>query len=302
MFLKNLPWLCLSASLMVAGCRDDEAPFTPKDFAISGDMAGVVVPTDAGSGGDMSVTMTMYTPTTAHNIDLDPGTGPLKMGTAVSLSRAIVMGRIARHFSKSSMYCEYSVSVVDSVCASPPCGLVLFARGQKLAVMDASTTECPSVSKSGVPFAKFRQGDTIDVTGKVQAFKDTKAPMTVVHHEITCDGATASSGGNAPFPTPVALNDPGLFVVHSGSGWNMYEGTYVTITPTGRKLTVGTVDTFGNFTTVPDNAQWDTNNYFGAADAGQFPMNGSMWTSLSGLVTTDFGGSLSPIQASDYVP
>jgi hypothetical protein len=274
------------------GCRD-ELVAGPVDLA-RGDMSG--------SAGDMSM-MQMMTSTSAHDIDTDA----VASGTMVKLTGMISIDNVHRHLSSTTMYCEYRTIVSDASCTTPPCGVMLYQRGIKLTTPGATTTDCPFADAAGsmTDLGQINSyGDVMEITGSVKSFIDNTAPMVVKLHSITVDTLTVTMP-NGPLPTAIPVTDDAAskFVQHSGSGWNMFEGTYIKLSPNGGgKFTTGTPDNFGNFTVTPGGAQFATSDYFGPKDGGTFPMPGSMYSSISAMVNNDFGGSLVPLLPSDYAP
>jgi hypothetical protein len=282
-------------AVSLAGCRDDSNPL-PVDLSHGPyDMA-------VNPNADLSM-MQMMMSTTAHDID----TNAVSAGTAVSLTGMISVTSVHRHLSSTTMYCEYRTIVQDATCSSPPCGIELYQRGQKLTTAGATTKDCPYADAAGsmTVLGQIKNyGDVVTVGGSVKSFPDQMAPMTVVLHSLSVDTLTVTTT-KGPLPTPIAITDTAtsMFTAHSGSGWNMYEGTYIKLSPNGGgKFTVGTQDTFYDYTVTPGGAEYDTNNYFGPKDAGTFPMPGATYSSISGVVDNDFGGTISPILPGDFAP
>jgi hypothetical protein len=277
----------------VVGCRDDQTA-GPVDLSRpGGDMS-------FNPNADLSMNMMMMA-TSAHDID----TGAVAAGTAVSLSGMISISKVHRHLSKTTLYCEYRTMVTDASCTNVPCGLELYQRGQKLAA-GSTTTDCPYADAAGSMTALGvikNYGDVLTITGMVKSFTDSTAPMTVVLHEVDVDSITVTTS-MGPLPTAIAVTDQAtsIFTIHTGSGWNMYEGTYIKLSPSSGQFTTSALDQFGNYTLSPGGAQVDTSNYFGPKDAGVWPPVGSTLNSLSGVVMQDFGGSISPILPTDYNP
>jgi hypothetical protein len=279
----------LLVALIGAGCRE-ELIAGPVDLSRGGDMA---IDPDA----DLSM-MQMMTSTTPHDID----TGAVAEGTLVKLTGMLIMSPVKRRQSNSTGFCEYRVQIQDPMCTMPPCGLQLYTRGVKLA-LDASTTDCPYHDQSSTPFAPINgdYGQVVDVTGSVRAFTDTMG--SVVAHSITVDTLTVAPKQPLPMPFAVTDENPSRFTIHTGSGWDDYEGTYIKLSPAGGgKFTIGTVDAFGDFTVTPGNAQMSTDFYFGPKDGGDFPVMGTQYSTIAGVVVNDFGGVINPILTNDYQP
>jgi hypothetical protein len=275
------------------GCRD-ELTQAPVDLSrpFTGDMA-------VNANSDLSMTQ-MMTATSAHDID----TGAVAAGTAVRLSGMISVDNIHRHLSGTTMYCEYRTFVTDGSCTSAPCGIELYERGVKLTTPGATTTDCPSPYASGSTLlvSKIQNyGDVMDISGSTKTFVDSTAPMLVNTHSLTVDTLTITTM-KGPLPTPIDVTDTAtsMFTPHSGAGYNMYEGTYIKLTPASGKFSIAMQDMYG-FTTN-NGAQFSTGDYFGPKDGGMFPPSGATYSSLSGVVWNDFGGQVTPLLPGDYVP
>jgi hypothetical protein len=297
--LRNLALIGVCAGgLLVAGCRDDNN-FTPTDFARMGDL-GAGGGDSGGGGQDLSM-MKMYMATTPNAID----TGTVAKNTAVKLTGMVVTTPVSKFFSKSSATCKYEVNVQDPACTTPPCGLVVDLNGPTLPVMDAGSSSCPLPASSGTSFSATMVGDVVDVTGVVDTFAD-KNNAAIIQHSIVGDSVTKTGG---PMNiTPMVVTDGSMFVVHVTGGFPMYEGTLITIQPS-TKLQVTSFDTGTpyDFHTSPGNTSWGTTFHFAYkngmdTDAGDFPQVGTMFTSITGVVNTIFGGSVEPRFNSDFVP
>jgi hypothetical protein len=278
----------------VIGCRDNTVA-GPVDLSHPGQDLSF------NPNDDLSM-MQMMTSSSAHDIDTDA----VAAGTAVTLKGMISVDNVHRHLSKTTMYCEYRTIVMDQNCTTAPCGVELYQRGIKLTDPNASTTDCPFADAAGsmTDMGSIKEyGDVMDVTGSVKSFIDNTAPMTVKLHSLTVDTLTVTAT-KQPLPAPIAVTDQAtsLFVIHSGTGWNMYEGTYIKLSPASGKFTTQTPDQFGNFTVLPGGAQFSTADYFGPKDAGVFPMPNSMYSSISGVANNDFGGAIQPLFPTDYAP
>jgi hypothetical protein len=272
----------MAALALAVGACDDTTNFVPRDFSAA--------TTDAGAGTDSSIT---YTASTAHMVDT-------MTSGEVALTGLYVLSTASRHFNKTAKTCEWSFFVQDVACTTPPCGLAVYTSAPAASTV-MSGSDCPFVDQSSTPLATIKKGDTIDVQGAIKYFKD-KTTGGPNFHYILCDTVTKSAV-QANMPAPMSVSDPSIFVVHSGSGWTMYEGTYVKVQPSTGKLTIATaLDNFGDFTVTPGNASFGTTFVHAAADAGMFPMMGAQYTSISGVVNNDFGGTVEPLSMSDYVP
>jgi hypothetical protein len=285
-------------SLISLGCRE-EATKGPVDLAHPS-------PHDMGDNNptgtvDMAMQIPM-TSTTPHDID----TNAVAAGTKVSLTGLVITSPVKRHLS-SSGYCEYRVFAQDPACtaSAAPCGIELYDRGTKLAVLDASGKDCPyaDASDSKTVFSVIKEyGDIVDVTGSVKSFPDQTAPMTVVMHSVSVDTLTFKSKGSLPTAIPVTDSATSIFAPHSGSGWNTYEGTYIKLSPPSGMFTTSATDSHDDFTVTPGGAMFGTSFYYGPKDLGgnTFPETGAQFSSISGVVDNDYGGVIQPILPTDY--
>ena len=77
-----------------------------------------------------------------------------------------------------------------------------------------------------------------------------------------------------------------------------------TLTPTC--LSVSAVDTAApfHFHTMPGNTDWSTTyrSTYNAMDAGTRPMVGQSFKSITGVVTTTFGGEIAPVKPTHFEP
>src|SRR5262249_34507706 len=163
-----------------------------------------------------------------------------------------VVTPVSKFFSKSSATCKYEVIVQDPACTTPPCGIVVEADGMHLPVMDAGSGSCPTPPNGGTFLDPLAMGDNVDITGSVDTFADS-GNMQIVQHSITADSATKTAGTATITPMPA---DNSMFVTHTTGAWMMYEGTVITLSNSGGKLTVSSVDaaTPYHFHTMPGNA------------------------------------------------
>jgi hypothetical protein len=280
--------------LALVGCRGDD--LNPSAV----DLSRPNLDLSFNPNSDLSMNQVMMS-SSAHDID----TGAVAAGTEVKLSGVISIDNIHRHLSKTTMYCEYTSYITDANCTSGPCGLQLYQRGMKLAA-GSTTTDCPSPygsGNSGVPLAAIQNyGDVVEVTGMVKNLPDTMAPMTVVLHSVSVDSLTVTMA-KGPMPTPIAVTDTAtsLFTIHSGMGYITYEGAYVLVTPPSGKFSVASYDSTYGFITN-NGAYVSTGDYFGPKDGGTFPPMTATFSSIAGLVSSDYGGALTPLRASDYTP
>ncbi len=333
---KQLAYAALcTATVYVAGCRNTTTNNPPpQDFAVTGDMA-VVNNTDmpTSGGGDMAV---MYPATTVNAID----TSTTGIKAYVGVSGLYVFSNVYRTTEKGTgansnkYYCEYYVYVQDATCATPPCGLRVYAEtglapSPSPGEAHAGGGDCPHADAANAPknaLSSTKQGDTIDVEGFTDYF-----PGYPTCHYINADVVTKSAT-QATMPAPMAVPSPALFNSENptgapsgydgapkagvDTGWKTYEGTYVTLTPSS-PFTIAPFepspspvpappipDNFGNFFAAANgyHVQFNLDIYFGPTDMGGFPVGGATYSSLSGWVNTDFGGGIIPVQASDFAP
>jgi hypothetical protein len=274
----------------------------------------------ATSGGGNDFAVSSYFDTSANGVDTASPTDPnLAKGKPVRLTGVIVLAPVSRFLSHNktngSTTCKYSVDVTDAACTTPPCGLVINGSdGPTFPIQDLGSSACPLPSSSGSNIGALRIGDTITIEGRVDTFPDSMNAF-IIQHSITADSVNKTSSGATVTPISVDSSMVSLTThMPSGSGgdWMKYEGTYITLTPaaggpTKFTITYGTGNQQYDFTTAPGNDSFGTSYYFnfGAHDlagGGQYPGAGSMWSSLSGVVETIFGGAIQPTQASDFVP
>jgi hypothetical protein len=128
--------------------------------------------------------------------------------------------------------------------------------------------------------------------------------MSVVEHQLFVEALDTLTPDQVI--NPVVITDPLIFgqlVSHQGLTWNKYEGMSVTLSPVAGSLTVST---FGNngFKTTPGSTDWG--NTFDAdyypASTTTFPTVGSLFRSISGVVSTRHGGEIMPTRNKDFVP
>jgi hypothetical protein len=288
-----------AAVATVVGCTDNGQMNGDRDFATSsnGDMAG--------GGGDMNV-MRTYKNATPNEIDTNTIGGEFGKGTAVSLSNLIVLDPPYGFSAKINVAkdaCRYEVWAQDPSCSTAPCGILLVTK----AIMNPGGVGafCPYASDTTTALKDVWKGDKVDVKGVVDTFANTMGMDTVVQHEVELDELDITAS-DQNLPTPMAVTDSGQFVPYSGGGWAQYEGTYIKLSPASGKFTV-TLDTAnGSWTTAPGGAQFaDTFNPFFRPDGGaanMWPPTGTMFSSISGIVSAGFGGSILPIENADFAP
>ncbi len=286
----------------IIGCGDDGGNTGKPDFSMTGGDGG-----NNDLSGDMNVIEKMYIPATPHDIDTNTIGGMFSKGTAVKLTGLIVLAPPTSFKSNSSKDCNYQVWAQDPTCTTPPCGLVIVTK--PITNPGGTDAFCPFASATTTPLKNIWKGDKIDVTGVVDTFASTAtapATGTVVQHEVEIDAVTQVATKQA-LPTPIAITDTAtsIFTTYSGSGWAMYEGTYVKLSPPGGGKFTTTLDAFGGWTTTQGAHYADTFTGFFKPDGGvtnMYPPNGSMFSSISGIVGMTFGGGIMPTDPTDFVP
>jgi len=302
---KKLAYLALLvaavATATVVACNNDTSS-GPKDFATNTDGGGP----SGDMGSDMNTT-SMYAAATPHDIDTNTIGGMFGKGTAVALTGMIVISPISGFSANSDKDCKYEVWVQDPTCSTPPCGLVIETAG--ITNPGGTGSFCSFSYSSMTALNGVKKGDKLDIKGVVNTFASSATPPatgTVVQHEVDIDMLTVTATGQTvPAATVVTDADPSLFVPYSGTGWAMYEGMIVKLQPASGKFTT-TLDTYGGWTCAPGGGHFaDTFTTFfrpdGAA-ANMWPPNGSMFSSISGIVSLTFGGGILPDDNSDFVP
>ena len=245
-----------------------------------------------------------YTAATINQIDSDPGNGPFGNGQNVVLDRVVAVTKVDKYVNSTNQQCRYQIWVQDATCTTPPCGLVVKAIGPKAPSPTASGKDCPSASISGTPLSTISRGDNVRIRGHVIVEIDSTPPMSVVEHQVFVDSLEILTPDQTV--TPIVLTDPtmyGQFVTHLGQTWKKYEGMSVTLQPSVGVLQV-TAFGSGGFQTSPGNSNWgDTfdGDYY-PTGVTMYPIVGSTFHALSGVVSTRHGGELMPGRSKDFVP
>jgi len=280
---------------------------------------------DAGPP-DLSV-MKMYAAATPNDVDTNTIGGNFGSGAAVKLTGLIVISPITGFSAKSGADCEFEVWAQDPTCTVPPCGIVL--ESNEITNPGGAGAYCDYTGASGTTLKGIAQGDKVDVNGVVDTFpstgmaNDMSPSGMITQHEIQVDSFTATATGQTlPTPTVIVDTTPSMFVPYSGTGWAKYEGMLITLQPTSGKFT-STLNTASNFTDTCVGVTGKTNGSFTLApgganfadtfsglyiekDAGEltncWPTNGLTFSSVSGIVSLSFGGSILPDTSSDFVP
>jgi hypothetical protein len=158
------------------------------------------------------------------------------------------------------------------------------------------------------------QGDNLDIAGRVDWFPDFGAGANpiIVQHEVEADSVTKRTGAQRTV-TPIVLTDGSGFVTRmatmNANAWNKFEATLISIAPGGStKLQVTGVDAAApyQFHTSPGNTSWGTNFRFAyrpRTDGGvaDFPVVGDQFSSITGVVSTTFGGAVLPTRPEDFI-
>lgn len=255
------------------------------------------------TGVDMAL-MYSYAPATIRQIDTDPGNGPYGNGQRVVLDRVVAVSKVDKYVNSANQQCRYQIWVQDPACTTEPCGLVVKAIGPMAPSANSSGKDCPSASTSGTLLATIGRGDNVRVRGRVVVEVDNNPPMSVVEHQLFVETIEALSNDATITPKPITdATTISQFITSQGQTWNKYEGMYVTIQPTSGNLLVTTFNNNG-FVTSPGNSQWGNifdSDYY-PAGATTFPTVGSMFKSISAVVSTRHGGALEPVRNKDFVP
>jgi len=322
--------IATAAFVGAVGCGGGGGSQQTYDFSMKKDGGGNK---DANAGTDGS--NVSYMTTTIHDIDTATIGSPLvTKGTAVQFTSVTVLappnGFSTTFNGTAKAGCRYEVWVQDPQCTTPPCGLVI--ETQAMANPNGTGQFCPYADANTDPLNVLHDtwtGDVIDVKGTIFNFDDTGSAFDggpsadLNQHEIQLDSInTTTVKGNLPAATVVTDTDPSMFVPYTGSGWAMYEGMLITLKPASGKFTTTlntssnfsntctgvTGKTNGSFTTSPGGAEFaDTYaGFYIQKDAGEmtncWPTNGLTFSSVGGIVSTGFGGSILPTSASDFQP
>lgn len=278
---------CLTAALFwpLSGCNSNPA-------------------TDSGTPEpDLGPTYT-YKTATINLIDKDPGNGPFGNGERVMLDGVVVVSKVDKYVNSTNQQCRYQIWVQDPACTTPPCGLVVKAIGPQAPKPDSTGKDCPSAADSGTLLKEVSREDNLRLRGKVIVELDSTPPMSVVEHQLFVEQVEILPKTKAVMPVVIA--DPTVFaqlVSHKGTTWNKYEGMYVTLQPSVGTLQVATVTSQG-FTTTPGNTDWGNtfDSEYMPSGSTAFPTVGSLFKSISGVVSCRHGGELMPIRNKDFVP
>ena len=290
---KSFPLLAFVAlglsSLLSTGCSE-----TP--LGMPSDMAVAPAP-------DLALPYN-YVPATIRQIDLDPGNGPFGNGVRVVLDRVVAVTKVDKYVNATNQQCRYQIWLQDATCTTPPCGMVAKVIGPKAPSATSSGKDCPSAATSGTLLNTIGKGDNVRIRGRIVVEIDSDPPMSVVEHQLFVESVEILSQDQTV--TPVIISDPtvfGQFVSHMGQTWNKYEGMSVTLQPTVGALQIASVGGSG-FCTNPGNTDWGNvfdSDYY-PSGAASFPIVGSMYRAISGVVSTRHGGEIMPTRNKDFVP
>jgi hypothetical protein len=293
----TLAWLSAVALAAGAGCRDTSTGTNDMGLRDLGVPAGSDL-----AGVDMSI-MKTYRDTTIHEIDTAPTNDP-NVGDKqnVKLTRVVAITPVTIFLDYP--FCKTEVWVQDPACTTPPCGILLVAKGPRnsSATMDASAQrDCPDPNVADTILKNVNQGDTFDVTGTVGAYK----PKNVTIHRIDIDSLTPNSNAGTITPIAITDSDPSKFLSNTGTNWNMYEGTLITLKPATGKFTIGAGPNVPTFVTNPGGALWARTFLFDTrvdGGVGYFPLTGDQYSQITGVVATLFNGEIIPRATSDFIP
>ena len=274
------------------------------DFA-GADFAGVdmtiVTPPDLVTTPDLAAP---YVVATINKIDTDPGNGPFGNARLVTIEKVIAVTDVDKYVNSANQQCRYQIWVQDPACVVPPCGMVVKAIGPKAPSPNSTGKDCPAARISGTVLANIGRGDNVKVSGKVVFEVDSVAPNTVIEHQIFADSVTPLQ--NVATINPLVISDATVYaqlVAHMGTTWNKYEGMSVTLQPAKGTLQISATSGSG-FKTIPGNTDWGNTFDSSYIPNGQmtFPTLGSVWKSISGVVSTRHGGEVMPVRFKDFVP
>ncbi|TXH26770.1 MAG: hypothetical protein E6Q99_04150 [Elusimicrobia bacterium] len=245
-----------------------------------------------------------YTVATIHQINTDTGTGPFGDGQRVLLDNVVAVSKVDKYVNAVNQQCRYQIWVQDPDCTTPPCGIVVKAVGQMAPFPDAKGKDCPATSTSGTLLSTIGRGDNARIRGRVVFEPDNVQPYTVVEHQIFVEAIEILTTNKAIAPT--VLSDTAMynqFQTHLGQTWNKYEGMLVTLQPATGVLTVSAFNSQG-FQATPGLTDWGDvfdGDYY-PSGATMFPLVGSTYRSITGVVSTRHGGELMPGRNKDFVP
>lgn len=270
-----------SAALVVAGCSS--AP--------------------SSTAGDLGPAYN-YTAATINQIDNDPGNGPYGNSQRVVLNQVVAVTKVDKYVNSTNQQCRYQMWVQDATCTTPPCGMVVKSIGPLAPSATSTGKDCPSAATSGTALATVARGDNLRIRGHLIFEIDSTPPMSVAEHQLFIDSLEILPSTQTI--TPLALSDAtkfGLLVTHVGTLWQTYEGMYVALQPTSGLLQISTFSGHG-FQTSPGSTDWGNafdSDYY-PTGAVTYPVVGSTFHAIFGVVSARHGGEIMPVRSKDFVP
>jgi hypothetical protein len=247
---------------------------------------------------------------TAHGVDTNGVGGMFGKGTAIMMTGLIATTPVHYYKCSSKTKCCYEAYAQDPTCTTPPCGILLEVKD--IALNSAGKCDYADAVMPPIALGPVKEGDKIDLTGTVDLFAgsgmvDGGTAGSWVQHSIVLTSLTDNGAGT--LPAPMVVSDGSIFTAYTGSGWAMYEGTRVKVQPTSgmlsitENLQVQSVAPY-SFRTSPGTTEWGTtyDTLYNPKGGTRLDAVGTMYTSISGVVGTVFGGSVIPSQASDFTP
>jgi hypothetical protein len=292
-----------------------------------------------GTGADAHVTDYFATnPHDVDVATIADPNGLNTVGTPISMSGLIVLASpngFSAKVTVSGDGCRYEVWAQDPACTAPPCGIVL--ETQAILNPNGAGMFCPysdELTDDKNVLQNTHAGDVISVKGVVDNFPSTGSATdggtaaTITEHEVELDSLTTTTP-KGPYQTAMEVTDtnPSMFIPYTGSGWAKYEGMYIKLVPATGSTFTTTLNTSSSFTTTPATCggttppPGNTNGSFTVApggayfadtyagfyiekDAGEktncWPTDGLTFSSISGIVSTGFGGSILPSTETDF--
>ncbi|MEO6953610.1 MAG: hypothetical protein ABI321_17545, partial [Polyangia bacterium] len=299
-----------------------------KDFATAGGDGGQNNGGDGGGSTDMAVKP--YIETSAHAIDTASIGDPLAVtGAAVTLKNLIILappvGFSAKFNGTAKAGCRYEVWAEDTGCTTAPCGVVL--ETNVIANPMGVGAFCPYASATTTALKDTWRGDVVTVNGVTDLYTPANpdgSANTITQHGVDIDSLTTTTvKGNLPAPMVVTDSATTIFTPYAPTGgFKQYEGTYIELKPASGKFTTTLTSNAafktmcpnktglynGSFTVAPGGAAFSDTfaAFYLNKDAGQAtncdPADGSMYSSISAIVSAGFGGSLLPTLESDFQP
>jgi hypothetical protein len=301
MFKQSLALVAAVALVsLTLGCRDNGGNLQPLDLAVS-------TGSDQGAGsGDMAKPTGIAA--TPHGIDTNAVGGMFGKGVAVSIPGLIATTPVHYYKCSSKTKCCYEAFAQDPACTTPPCGILLEVKD--IALNTAGKCDYPDTIMPPIALTPVKEGDKIDITGTVDLFSgsgmvDGGAAGSWVQHSVVLTSLTDNGAGTLPMP--MTVTDGAMFTAFTGAGWATYEGTRVKVQPSTmltitENLQATSVAPY-TFRTNPGQTEWGTNYdlVYQSKTGTQLDAVGTMYTSITGVVGTVFGGAVLPTQAADFM-